>query len=85
MIESNAISGAGDLLSEIQGQIAGAASPTLAFTLIMQKQALQDRVRFKQWLDQSQTVCARSIDAENERNAAAMRLTRRASYAIPGV
>lgn len=77
MIEMNAMSGAGSLLSEIQGQIENAGSPTVAFTLMMQKQALQDRVSFKQWLHQSGMLDAETQQA-NERAAAALRLSRRA-------
>ncbi len=82
MLKSNAISGAGELLSEIQGHIDDAPGPTMAFTLIMQKQAIEDRIRFKQWLEHSRAFSA-EVDEQNDRRAAAsVRLSRRAQHTL---
>ncbi len=81
MFKSNVDSGAGSLLSEIQHQIEGAAGPAMAFNLIMQKQALEDRIRFKQWLEQSNAFSA-EMDQSNERAAASTRLSRRVQHTL---
>lgn len=81
MIESNAIYGAGDLLSEIQAQIDGASGPAMAFALVTQKQALEDRIRFKKWLSHN-GVASQEIDRANEKAAASVRLGRRAQHFI---
>jgi hypothetical protein len=63
MIEMHAIIGGGEtranfpgqqdqsaILADMDNQIAHAGCPTLAFQLMQQKQALEDRVRWKGWL-----------------------------------
>lgn len=82
MFKSNAISGEGSLLSEMQHQIDGAGGPAMAFSLMMQKQALEDRIRFKQWLEQSRAFCADEVEASNNRAAASVRLSRRAQHTL---
>lgn len=82
MLKSNAMSGAGDLLSEIQGHIDGAAGPAMAFTLIMQKQALEDRIRFKQWLEQSRAFSAEADEERDRQAAASVRLSRRVQHTL---
>lgn len=84
MIEMNAISGAGALLSEIQGHLEEAPGPAMAFTLLMQKQVIEDRMRFSQWLNNSRALGA-EVEASNERAAASVRLSRRAQHAINGM
>lgn len=82
MFESNAISGAGDLLSEIDAQLAEASGPATAFTLMMQRQALADRISFKRWLNHNNMLIGEQVDQHNQKAARAVALTRRASYAI---
>lgn len=81
MIQNNAASGAGALLSEIQSQLESASGPAMAFTLVMQKQAIEDRIRFKAWLDGNMAANA-EIDQSNARAAASVRLSRRAQHMI---
>lgn len=82
MFESNAISGAGNLLSEIDAQLAEASGPAMAFTLMTQRQALAERISFKRWLNHNNMLVAEDINKHNEKAARASSFTRRAAFAI---
>jgi hypothetical protein len=96
MLKENADSGEGisfakfprldserDLLSAIDEHIGHAQGPTAAFRLMDQKRVLEDRLRFKQWLEQSRAFSV----VEPKREAplypeATQQLMRRVSWAI---
>lgn len=66
------------LLADIDQQIGRAGGPSMAMMLMNQKQALADRIRFKQWLSQTQ-----SLDhISSEPVVVTARLSRRVQHAI---
>ena len=72
------------LLAEMDDRIGDAGGPTLAFTLMNQKRALEDRLSFKRWLAQNDALIGQT-DEQNERAAkaaAAMQLSRRAQMLL---
>ncbi len=81
MIEYNVDSGAGALLSEIQQHLEGAGSPTSAFNLILQKQIIEDRMRFQRWLHESRMI-GEQVEQDNAKAAASTRLMRRTQHLI---
>jgi hypothetical protein len=58
-----------------------AASPAMAFQLMMQRQALQDRISFQNWIEASKLM-AEQVEEDNVRNVAAAQLGRRASLRL---
>lgn len=69
------------LLADMDNRIGDAGGPTLAFQLIMQKQALQDRIGFLNWLEKSKTL-AHVEDEQQSKIAAAQQLGRRAELRL---
>ena len=96
MLKENADSGEGisfakfpelnserELISAINDHISHAEGPSIAFRLMDQKRALEDRLRFKQWLEQSRAFSV--IEPKREAPLypeATQRLMRRVSWAI---
>jgi hypothetical protein len=57
------------------------AGPAMAFTLMMQRQALADRISFQRWIESSKLLAA-DMEESNARAAANIHLSRRASMRL---
>ena len=70
------------LLADMDERIADAGGPSLAFQLMMQKQALKDRISFKDWLHTTQALARDDAEEQNAKIAAAQSLSRRAQLRL---
>lgn len=72
------------MISEIEDRIGQSGGPAVAFQLVLQKQAIQDRIHFQKWLKQSQAL-VHIDDAHSQQMAANARTLRRAQHMINGM
>ncbi len=70
-----------NLLVELESDLHACAGPAMAFTLMMQRQALRDRISFQRWLQDNECL-SEEITERNARATAVAQLSRRAAMRL---